>query len=150
MAYDRVRLRDEIKHEEGWRPYGYDDKDGSPVDAPRGLLTIGFGFLIDARKGGALPLEVAEFWLDHILDSLERELDRALPWWTLLGEGRGRALMQMAYQLGVPSLLDFTDMLGALKAGEYQQAAEAALDSKWAREDTPERARRVARLIEIG
>jgi len=55
----------------------------------------------------------------------------------------------MAFQLGVNGLLQFEDMLGALKHGLYKRAADAALNSLWA-EQTPNRAREVATMIETG
>jgi len=57
-----------------------------------------------------------------------------------------RALLNMAYQLGVSGLLNFSKMLTALQAGDREEAAREALDSLWAKQ-TPNRARRVALLL---
>ena len=54
-----------------------------------------------------------------------------------------RALLDMAYNMGVPGLLGFQKMWAALAAGDYERAAEEALDSVYARE-LPARAGRVA------
>jgi len=48
------------------------------------------------------------------------------------------------FQMGLPSVLKFRDMLACLKKGDYEGAHREALDSKWARQDSPERAKRVA------
>lgn len=128
----------DLKREEGWRAEPYKDH--------LGFWTIGWGFLIDARKPVSLPQEVGDFWLEHLVRDLTQRLDDALPW--LLGQPEGvrRALVQMAYQMGMGGVLGFPKMLAALKAGDRNLAANEALDSTWARQ-TPERARRVANLI---
>ena len=48
-------LIEDLKSDEGWRPSAYSDS--------LGYLTIGYGFLIDERKGGEVPREIAEQWL---------------------------------------------------------------------------------------
>ena len=60
-----------------------------------------------------------------------------------------RGLCNMAYNLGVPRLLGFERMWAALAAGDYERAADEALDSKWARQ-VGARAARVAALIREG
>jgi lysozyme len=128
----------DLKREEGWSPTPYEDS--------LGFLTIGYGFLIDANKGGKLPQEVGDFWLEHLVKRTRAELDQRLPWLQSQPEDVQRALIQMAYQLGVDGVCRFTQMLDALKASDRKRAANEALDSLWARQ-TPDRARRVAKLI---
>ena len=138
MDWDRIIA--DIKADEGWRAHAYQDH--------RGFWTIGYGFLIDERKGGHLPRVVADFWLQHILDERVSMLRNAFPSWGEYPEGVKRALVNMSFQLGVAGLLGFHDMIQALNCGDYQKAAAEALDSKWASEkQTPERARRVAEWI---
>ena len=57
------------------------------------------------------------------------------------------ALANMSYQMGASGVMRFRLMVKAIKAGDWKTAANEALDSKWARKDTPERAGRVAALI---
>ena len=57
------------------------------------------------------------------------------------------ALSNMAYQLGASGVMRFRKMVAAFKAGDFAEAAREALDSKWAKQDTPNRAKRVAALI---
>lgn len=133
-----MNILDDLKRDEGWVPHAYQDH--------LGYWTIGIGFLIDVRKGGALPMPVAEHWLAYLLDRIEEQLDARLPWWREQPDDVQRALLNMAYQLGVNGLLNFKRALAALKAGDRAGAAREALDSTWAKQ-TPARAARVAALI---
>ena len=58
----------------------------------------------------------------------------------------------MVFQLGFRGTKGFKRMLSALRARDYSLAADEMLDSKWARDDTPGRANRLAdemRLITL-
>jgi lysozyme len=135
----------DIKADEGWLPYGYDDRTSEPVSCS-GWLTIGYGFLIDSRKGVGLPRPVAEFWLRYAVNERVEELQRRWPAFKDQPEAVQLALANMAYQMGVSGVLKFSDMLAALERGERAAAATHALQSIWATQ-TPKRAKRVAALI---
>jgi lysozyme len=138
-------LLEDIKKEEGWLPYGYDDRTSEPVTCS-GWLTIGYGFLIDSRKGAGIPRPVAAFWLRYTVNERVEELQRRWPAFKDQHEDVQRAVANMAYQMGVSGVLKFADMLNALERGERAAAASHALQSIWATQ-TPKRARRVAALI---
>ena len=55
----------------------------------------------------------------------------------------------MLYNLGLPKFLKFKKMIAALEVGDYDRAAEEALDSKW-RHDVGDRALRIARDLKHG
>lgn len=128
----------DLRSDEGWRPYVYDDTEG--------FATIGFGFLVDKRKGVGLPKPVAEFWLRYAVNERLAELQRRWPAFEKQPDDVKRALANMSYQLGSAGVVAFRKMLAALEAGDRVAAADAALDSKWAMQ-TPERAERVVKLI---
>lgn len=131
-------LISDLKADEGWRAHAYQDS--------LGYQTIGFGFLIDERRGGGLPLEIGEKWLRFLVADVWADLTSREPW--IMGEHPDvqRALANMAYQMGVSGVLGFKNMLAALRSGDRERAAQEALESRWARQ-TPERAQRVAGLI---
>lgn len=135
----------DIKQDEGFLPYGYDDRTGEPVKCS-GWLTIGYGFLIDSRKGVGLPRPVAEFWLRYAVNERVEELQRRWPAFKDQPEDVQLAVANMAYQMGVSGVLKFSDMLNALERGERSLAATHALQSIWATQ-TPRRARKVAAMI---
>lgn len=139
MTYDRIALQKELEDDEGRAPYVYKDH--------LGYDTCGVGFLVDKAKGGRIPDAVIDFWLNYLIDEREKQLDQYLPWWRTLSDIRQRALLNMAWQLGVSGLLGFPKMLGALQAGNWREAYRQALDSKWAKVDTPERAQKVASMF---
>ena len=62
---------------------------------------------------------------------------------------RQAIVLNMGYQLGVTGLFNFKRMWIAFDEGDYVKAAKEALDSRWAKQ-TPERAKRVAMVIETG
>lgn len=133
------KLLADLKHEEGWRAHAYQDS--------LGFWSLGWGFLIDKRRQtGGLPQHIAEQWLEWIVYDRQRELEHSMPWIREQPPEVQRALIHMAYQLGVGGLLGFRRMLAALQSGNRLRAAEEALDSAWARQ-TPARANRVAALI---
>ncbi len=131
----------DLKRDEGWRASAYKDH--------LGFLTIGWGFLIDARRGGVLPEPIADAWLTHAASVRWNQLLNLHPWLQSQPDDIQRALGNMAYQLGVAGVGRFKNMLAALEANDRQAAAREALDSTWAHQ-TPERAKRVAILIRGG
>ena len=133
------KLLDDLKSDEGWRPHAYQDT--------LGLWTIGYGFLVDDRRPGeGLPAEIAEAWLAHIVERNQRGLRTALTYYDDLPEPVQRALSNMCYQMGLGGLLGFRNTLRLIHAGKYAEAADEALNSRWARQ-TPNRAKRVTDLI---
>lgn len=129
----------DLRRDEGWVPHAYKDS--------LGFWTIGYGFLIDESRGGELPERVADYWLTYLVMDTWDRLHDALPWLQEQPEDVQRALGNMAYQLGVNGVLGFQSMLDALQCNDRKGAAKHALDSKWARDQTPDRAKRVASLI---
>ena len=132
------KLKGEIRREEGWRGTAYQDS--------LGYWTIGYGFLVDARKSDALPLAVADVWLDYKLQEKISALDAQIPWWKNQPEEVQEALVNMAYQMGINGLLKFKTTLSLLEKGDREGAANSAMKSLWAKQ-TPERAKRVTDKI---
>lgn len=134
-------ILEDLKRDEGWRASAYQDH--------LGFWTIGYGFLIDARKGAGVPESIAEQWLDYLIAQKRAELEAKAPWVKSQPADVQRALLNMAYQLGVDGLLKFKTTLARLQAGDRAGAAASALESLWAKQ-TPARAKRVTDLIRGG
>ena len=140
----------DLAREEGFREFAYDDATGEAVtrgSALRGYVTIGYGFCVDRHAGKPLPRSIADAWLRHIVADVWADLTVRLPWVMEQPDDVQRGLCLMAYQMGVSGLLRFEHLLGALRAGDREMAAQHALNSRWGREQTPARAVRVAELI---
>lgn len=108
-----------------------------------GKLTIGVGHNLTDR---GLTREQVKLILHDDINTIQRELDRELPWWRTLTDGRQRGLCNMAFNMGLPRLSTFKRMLAALREGRNREAAEEALDSRWAYQ-VKTRAERIATLF---
>ena len=138
MTYSPGLLRAELIRDEGLRL--------KPYRCTEGFLTIGVGRNLDAN---GISEATARQMLDEDIADREAGLDRNAPWWRSLSDARQRALVNMAFQLGVTGLMEFKNTLAALQIGSYERAYREALDSEWAKQ-TPERAERVARMLREG
>ncbi len=134
-------IEDQLRLDEGERLTAYQDH--------LGYWTIGVGRLIDSRKGGGISREESTMLLRHDIERVEQAIDKALPWAATLDPIRKAALVNMGFQLGVSGLLGFAQTLAAIKAGEYQSAADRMLASRWASQ-TPARAKRLSDQVRSG
>jgi lysozyme len=124
----------DLKRDEGFRSKPYLDTVGK--------VTIGYGRNLDDV---GLSEREGRFLLGNDLDVALGELDRNVPWWRAMPDPAQRGLANMCFNLGFPRLNGFRNMLAALEDGRYQDAAVAALDSRWARQ-VGDRAKRIASL----
>ena len=138
MPFDRAALIRQIRLHEGERL--------KPYRCSAGKLTIGVGRNLDDR---GITSEESAMLLDNDIRLLEIELFRALPWASALDDVRQRVLLDMAFNLGLPGLLQFKRTLEAIRTGQYQQAATMMLDSLWARQ-VGQRAERLSRMMATG
>ena len=111
-----------------------------------GKMTIGIGRNLD--DVGITEAE-ARYLLANDIAVAKHELDRVVPWWGEMSDARQRALLNMAFNLGMPRLRQFRMMLAALESGDWEAAATEALDSTWATQ-VGARAQRVARMFKEG
>jgi len=100
-----------------------------PYKCTAGKLTIGVGRNIEdigITEGEARAL------LDNDILRVAQELDNGLPWWRDLSDVRQRVLLDMAFNLGTPTLMKFKNTLGLIEAGDFVGASEEMLRSRWA------------------
>lgn len=138
---DIQKLEEELEAEEKYVREAYPDS--------LGYLTIGIGRLIDKRRGGGVTHEEARYLLGNDIGAKLAGLRAALPWFNDLSNARQRALVNMAFQMGVDGVLGFKTTLALMQQGKFPEAADNALKSKWAQQ-TPARAKRVTDLIRNG
>jgi lysozyme len=134
---DREKLKASLEKHEGRRNKLYVDTVGVP--------TIGVGFNLDKP----MPDAVIDFWLEIEIDQHQKELDVALPWASKLDDVRYRVLIEMAFNLGIPRLLQFKNTLASIKRGDYDLAASQMLQSKWAMQ-VGKRAITLATMLRFG
>jgi lysozyme len=117
-----------------------------PYTCSVGRITIGIGHNLE---DAGLPPHIVDALYEWDVAQVRKELGERAPWWVALDAVRQRALINMAFNLGVPRLILFKNMLSALKNKDYDKAAEHALDSKWAQQ-VGSRAHRIAHMIRTG
>lgn len=132
-----------------------------PYYCTRGKQTIGVGRCLDTnpltkeeekvvgdwKKG--ITKNAAFFLLRNDIKRVKAECARKIAFWHNLDDERQYALLDMTFQMGINGVLAFKNMLTALAGGYYKTASRECLNSKYAAQ-TPERAQRIANLIETG
>ncbi|WP_130834151.1 glycoside hydrolase family protein [[Erwinia] mediterraneensis] len=139
-----------LNFEEGYVESPYLDTQGFPTVAggirigPKGASLSNYNFRV--------PRIVGDTWKQCILQGKAQEMQvrpiisRAL---AKCNDARADVLYSMAYQLGVEGLAQFKDMLNMIAQEDFDAAANAMLNSLWARQ-TPGRARRHAEVMRSG
>ena len=134
-----MSLIDDIKKHEGFSPIVY--------QCTAGYDTIGYGQRIKYLK---VTKEQAEEWLKEELSNLKYILSDKYDWFFSSPTEVQDIVINMAYQLGVSSFGKFKKTISYIKDRNYEMASVEMLDSKWARIDTPNRAKELSdRLSKI-
>lgn len=136
MNYEKLQAQ--LIVDEGKRARVYTDTVGK--------LTVGVGRNISDRDFS--DDEIA-LMLKNDIAIVERELDKALPWWRKMSDARQNMLANMAFNLGVPRLLGFKKALAAMQAERWEPASDELLDSTWSRQ-VGQRAIRIAAVMRKG
>jgi lysozyme len=106
-----------------------------PYNDTVGKLTIGYGR--DLEDDGISPAE-ADVMLEDDIAIVRADLDKYLPWARQLDDARYGVLMNMAFNMGIgdatkgTGLMGFKHTLAMVQTGDYNGAAAAMLQSKWA------------------
>ncbi len=133
-----ARMIEQLKLHEGFRNKPYLDSVGK--------LTIGVGRNLTDR--GLKDKEVEYLLMNDIMDVID-DLNKNIVWWRSMNDVRQRVIMDMCFNMGIGGLLKFTNTLRYMEEGNYEQAAENMLQSKWATQ-VGQRARRLAEMMRTG
>lgn len=131
-------LLEMIKRHEGYRRFPYRD--------PMGVLTVGYGRNLD--QVGLDQVE-AEFMLLRDVQHAEEELLKVLPSAKHYTGPRYDALVDMMFNLGAERFSRFRKMLEALRAEDFDWAADEMFRSNWAGQ-VGKRAEELADLVREG
>lgn len=137
-----MNIYDQLLQDEGEVLHAYQDN--------LGYWTIGIGHLIDKRKGGGISKKISRLIFQDDVEEKEAQLRLNLPWYDTLNEARRGVLLNMCFQMGVHGVLSFPHALACAQAGDWEGAAAGLLDSMWAKEQTPERAKRLSEQMRTG
>ena len=114
-----------------------------PYKCTAGKVTIGVGRNLDDV---GISKHESRMMLEEDIKRIGWELDRNIEGWRQYPEGVARGIANMCFNLGWPRLSGFKKMLAAIREGDYDRAADEALDSKWANQ-VGARADRIAALF---
>jgi len=114
-----------------------------------GNITIGVGHNITGRgititnalSDKLLAEDIAEAWSTLVL---------VLPWVAGLDEVRQQAFCELSFNLGIKKLLTFVRTLSYARAGQWDEAADQLLESRWAVQVGPTRSGRLAAMVRTG
>ena len=139
-----------LRRDEGTVKHASSPRTGAIVHAAyrctAGKLTIGYGHNLDDR---GIPDSFAQLLLLHDVRDVLASLTQ-FNWFLSLDRVRQQVLIEMVFQLGMTKFLTFRKMREALQTGDYARAADEMLDSKWAKSDSPARAKRAADRMRKG
>ena len=145
---DMGKLKEQIKLDEGYRDCIYLDHLGN--------RTVGYGHFVsnkdwfrDEKVGFRLREHDLELLLVGDLASARRDCEFLFHEFNDLPGEAQQVLGNMAYQLGRRRLATFKKMIAAIEQRDFVLAASEMLDSKWAKQQTPERARRLAERMAV-
>jgi len=100
-------------------------------------------------KKDGIPEDIAYKLLDINLRNAEAELIDNCRFWRDLDFVRRQVLIDMCFNMGWPTLSNFKKMFAALKDGDYEEAANQMIDSKWYR-DVKKRAEYLVESMRTG
>lgn len=128
-------LKTTLKAAEGFR--------GRPYRDSRGIWTIGYGHNLEASPLCEAALAVQ---LDCDIEVAQMALFRRLPWAASQPSAIQDTLTELAFNMGIDSLVGFHATLAAIQAADYKAAAAHLLDSAYAKQ-VPHRANRLAEVL---
>lgn len=135
---DRVRLAAQLRLHEG--------VEHKPYKCTAGYLTIGVGRNIEER---GLSDDEIDYILSNDVNIATDELVDTFDWYADLSDVRQRVVVDMVFNLGMPRFKQFQNMISAIEAGDWSEAAAQMMDSRWAKQ-VGARAERLRDMMESG
>lgn len=130
----RMLIRDE-----GWRNRMY--------TCPAGKLTIGVGFNLEAN---AMCDAAIGAQMRHDIAKAQTQAAGVIgEVWAEMDEVRRDVVTSMVFQMGAGGFAKFTDTIGLIQQKKWAEAADAMLQSKWAKQ-TKKRAERLSQMMRTG
>ena len=117
-----------------------------PYSCTEGKITIGIGRNLDDR--GITEAEAYYLCDNDLKEAIPAASDLILDF-DNLSDNRKIALVSMVFQMGAHGASKFKNMILAIDVGDFDQAANEMLDSRWAKQ-TPERANKLSNMMRKG
>lgn len=135
---DKERLFSQLRLHEG--------VETKPYKCTAGYLTIGVGRNIEER---GLSDDEIDYILGNDVDIATSELASTFAWFSGLDDVRMRVVVDMVFNLGMPRFKQFQNMIAAIEAEDWSEAAAQMMDSRWAKQ-VGQRAERLRDMMETG
>jgi len=135
---DEMKLKADLLRSEGMRLKPYRDTTGN--------LTIGVGHNLDSD---GITQEEADYIFEDDMEKVLNELDRFPQYQNIRDDVRSMVIDEMAFNMGVNKVMKFKAMWEAIGNKDWEGAANAMLDSRWARQ-VGTRAIRLANVMRSG
>lgn len=120
----------------------------SPYTDTRGFLTIGYGRNLSAN--GISQDEAQAMLASDIMNARQVAVQAiGVGTWSVIDGIRKAALTDLAFNMGAATLMEFRHMLDAVRARDWERAADALLNSDYAKE-LPARSHRNAFMLRTG
>ena len=132
-------LKKQIAHHEGFESRVY--------KCPNGYDTIGYGFAI---KDLVMDREVADLILDGKINNIIKSIgnhDDWSEWFFEKPKAIQEVLINMIFQIGFSGVRKFRKTIQYIKDDNFLKASEEMLDSKWAKSDSPNRAKELSEIV---
>lgn len=123
-----TNIIDQLKRDEGFKALPYKDTEGN--------ITIFHGHKVKPNEsvGKLIQLGPQKVLIQDI-DMANQQVLKQLPWTlTALDDARHGVLVNMCFNMGIFALLLFKNTLGCIKREDYDAAAAAMIESKWAKQ----------------
>ena len=136
---DLDNLKEMIAKHEGYEPRVY--------KCTNGYDTIGYGFAI---KDLYMDKEVADLILDQKIQEMLKRILSDKDWGEWFSEKPQHiqeVLINMIFQIGFSGVKKFKKTIQYIKDDNFLMAGEEMLDSKWAKSDSPNRAKELSEIV---
>lgn len=131
-----MNLIDSIKNHEGFRSRVY--------KCTAGFDTIGYGACI---KDLEIDEDIAEMILIRQIHKLEKRVAETFDWYDKCPEKIQDVIVEMCFQIGVSGFMKFKKTIQYASNNDWANMSVEMLDSKWARSDSPNRAKTLAKRV---
>ena len=130
-----------------------------PYICPAGKVTVGYGWNLEAHpvdydtllawmKSGIPAAVAGQNMREHVQDTLNWLAD-TYTWFPDLNSVRRAVVANMVFNLGRTGFTKFRDTIAAIERGDYADAADEMMASRWARQ-VGARADRLSRQMRTG
>lgn len=110
-------------------------------------LTIGVGRNLDDR---GISEEEAMYLLDNDINICIRELMDNVPFYGRMPDDIKEILVNLTFNMGMPTLLKFQKMLGHVEAGRFEEASAELLNSRYAKQVKGRAVELASRMANVG